>query len=310
MDFIVPTLYFIIGLAILSYSGQKAVKNAEKVAVNLGIPAIVVGAFIVGVGTDIPEIANSIVSSMLGHGDINVGDSFGSCLLQITVVLGVAVLMTKNWSFRRRNVMVLGAGALIALMSALLATADGNITRLDAVMLILIFAAIFFVTYGSLSFKEYTVGKRDTKAAIKALAKTTLYFIGVFAGSFLVVTSVISLSMYLGIPEYIISFFGAAVGTSVPELVISVIALRRERYGIAIGNIIGSNIVNPTLALGLGPLISPIAVSAALAINTGVYTLVASTIILSLIIIRRKIDRVTAVIAVLLYLLSYATLLV
>ncbi len=308
MDFLVPSALFLIGLAVLSYSGQKAVRNAERLAVSLGIPSIVVGAFIVGVGTDIPEIANSVVSSMLGHGDINVGDSLGSCLLQITLVLGVAVLITENWSFRRRNIMVLGAGSLIALMSALLATSDGYITRLDALILILIFAAIFFVTHGSLSFKEYTVGKRDTKAAIRAMGKTVLYFAGVFAGSYLIVTSVISLSTLLGIPEYIISFFGAAVGTSIPELVINIIALRREKYGIAIGNIIGSNIVDPTLALGLGPLISPIAVSATLAINTGVYVFLASAIILSIIVFRRKIDRITAVIAVLLYLLSYALL--
>jgi cation:H+ antiporter len=124
-----------------------------------------------------------------------------------------------------------------------------------------------------------------------------------------VIESVINLSNIFRINEYIISFFLVAIGTSLPELVVDLTAIRKKQYEIAIGDILGSCIVDASLSIGIGPLFfAPTAVSGGLAETTGLYALFVSVAVLSILALREKVDKKAGVVFIILYLLSYLTL--
>lgn len=95
------------GIALLAYSSDKAVEHSIHIASGLGVSPLIIGLFIVSLGTDLPEILNSVISSGVGHGDINVGDSFGSVLAQMTLVLGLVALAGKTIKVKKEEIVVL-----------------------------------------------------------------------------------------------------------------------------------------------------------------------------------------------------------
>lgn len=141
------------------------------------------------------------------------------------------------------------------------------------------------------------------------LVVAILGFIGVAVGSFIVIESVITMSAVLGVPEYFISFFVVAIGTSLPELVVDLTAVRRKQYEIAIGDAVGSCLVDAGFSIGIGPLFfGKIIVSGRLAETTGLYALLGSIIVISTLALRERLDKKAGVFFIVLYLFSYATL--
>ncbi|GAG78216.1 unnamed protein product, partial [marine sediment metagenome] len=146
---------------------------------------------------------------------------------------------------------------------------------------------------------------QPTKKKRYHLLIAAIGFGGVTIASFMVVDSVIKISVFIQIHEYIISFFVLAIGTSLPELVVDIQALRAGHHGIAIGDIVGSCIVDSTLSIGIGQVFFPQAVTASLAVPTVLYTLFASIIVIITIAARRKIDKKAGVFFIFLYLSAY-----
>lgn len=118
----------------------------------------------------------------------------------------------------------------------------------------------------------------------------------------------IALSTVFHISEYLISFFVVAIGTSLPELMVDLAAIRKKQYELAIGDVIGSCIVDACFSIGIGLLIFPVTVSGKLVIVTGLYAIFVSTVVISTFIIREKVDKMTRAFFIFLYLLSYTTL--
>jgi len=133
----------------------------------------------------------------------------------------------------------------------------------------------------------------------------SLSFVGVAVGAYLMIQSIIKLSYSLGTPEYLISFFMMAIGTSLPELVVDMMALRKGQYRLAIGDIIGSCVVDVSLAIGIGPLIFPQNISGRLATVTALYTFIASAIVVMTLAARGKVDRKAGLLFIILYAASY-----
>jgi len=126
----------ILGIAFLAYCSHKAVEYSVKLASTLGVSPLMVGLVVVSLGTDLPEISNSIVSSILGHGDINVGDSFGSVLAQISLVLGIFPFLGGRFRVRRDEVVVIGACEVLALIASVSMVEKGYISRLNGVFMV------------------------------------------------------------------------------------------------------------------------------------------------------------------------------
>ena len=305
-DLTIGIALLIFGIFLLAFSAEKAVENSVSVASALGMSPLMIGLIIVSLGTDFPEIANSIFSSALGHGDINVGDSFGSVLAQMTLILGLIALFGGTFKVKREEITVLGACEVLALIAAISMVEKGYISRINAVFLVASWPILMLIIRNVM--KKPEVAPHSGQGLLYHLVFAILGFIGVAVGSFIVIESVITLSAVLLIPEYFISFFLVAIGTSLPELVVDLTAVRKKQYEIAIGDAIGSSIVDAGFSIGIGPLFFPIKVSGRIAETTGLYALLGSIIVLSILALREKLDKKTGMLFIILYLFAYATL--
>jgi cation:H+ antiporter len=303
VEFVLAFLPFLVGMAILAYSSKKAVEHTVSIASNLNISPLLIGLVVVSVGTDIPEIFNSIMSSSIGHGDINVGDSFGSILAQITLVIGLTVIIGGTFKVKREEIVVIGACELLALIAAISMVEDGYISRMNAVFLVASWPLLMIIIRNVLK-KDYAVQPSDKKLRRHIIVAVAGY-LGVMLGAYIVINAVITMANLLSVPEYFISFFAVAIGTSLPELAVDLTAVFKKQYEIAIGDAIGSCIVDAGLSIGIGPLIFPVAVSGRLAETTGLYALLVSAVVILTLAVRRKVDRKAGIFFIVLYGLSY-----
>lgn len=303
----VGSALLILGIALLTFSAEKAVAHSVSIASTLRMSPLMIGLIMVSLGTDFPEITNSIVSSALGHGDINVGDSLGSVLAQMTLVLGLLPFLGGAFRVRRDEITVLGACEALALIATISMVEKGYISWMNAVFLVASWPMLMLITRNVV--KKPAVAPHISQRLSFHLMVAILGFLGVAVGSFIMIESVIALSAALQVPEYFISFFIVAIGTSLPELVVDLTAVRRKQYEIAIGDAVGSCLVDAGFSIGIGPLIfGKIMVSGRLAETTGLYALLGSIVVISMLALREKLDRKAGVLFLVLYLLSYVML--
>ncbi len=298
------------GLSLIIFCSVKAVKHSAILAAALGISPLFIGVALVSIGTDISEIFNSIVACALGHGDIDVGDSVGSDLTQLTLVFGILPLVSGVFYVHRKDVIILGACEVLSLIVIFTVVEKGYFSRLDAILMIGSLGIYIWLVYNTN--KQSILDRIDMIEKIKAprskkfhLFIAAIAFGGVTISSFLIVESVVIISSFLNVHEYIISFFIVAVGTSLPELAVDINALRLKHHEIAIGDIIGSCIVDSTLSIGIGQALFPQEVTASLAVPTVLYTLIASFIVITIVAVRKKVDRKAGLVFILIYLASY-----
>ena len=303
---ITAVLGLIGGIALLAYSSDKAVEHSISIASRLGISPLLIGLVIVSIGTDLPEIFNAIISWGMGHGNISVGDCFGSIVAQITLVVGILALIGGTFEVKRDEIIVIGACELLAIIAAVSIVEKGYISRMNAVFLVASWPLLMLIVK-SIMKKDYQ--KQPTDRALRHhIAITVIGYAGVAIGAYIVINSVIALSEILNIHEYLISFFMVAIGTSLPELAVDLTAIRKKQYEIAIGDAIGSCLVDASLSIGIGPLIFPGSLSGRLAETTGLYALLASIIVISVLAARKKLDRKAGILFIIVYGLSYTLL--
>jgi len=244
--------FLIIGLALLAISSEKAVEHSIGIATALKLSPLMIGLVVVSLGTDFPEIVNSIASSALGHVDINVGDSFGSVLTQMTLVLGLLPFIGGAFKVKREEIVVMGACEVLAFIASVSMVEKGYISRMNAFFLVASWPLLMLIIRNVM--KNSPSLDQTSGRFSRHLFLSVLGFIGVAAGAYTVVQSVIALSAVLSVPEYLVSFFIVAFGTSLPEIVVDLTAIRRKQYGIAIGDAIGSSIIDAGFSIGIGTL--------------------------------------------------------
>jgi cation:H+ antiporter len=303
-------ILLLVGLAAAIAASELAVSYTRALAAGLGAPPFVVGVVLVGVGTDLPEIANSISSHLQDEGDVNVGDSIGSTLTQSTFVLGLFPFVAGALAISRRQVGLISLLTMGGLGITTLFVLDGHLGRVEGLALIAAWGlATILVT------RLLSGGTGDDPPAVRHEGKLmqSLVALGalglVGAGATLAVHSLVRLANALGVPEFLLAFFGASVGTSMPEILVDVTALRRGAPGIALGDALGSSLVDSTLSIGAGPAVAPAEVTTRLAVVGSLYTLAAVAAVGAMLVLRRRHDRAGAAVLFGLYALSYAVLL-
>jgi len=313
IDLLIAVLTLIVGIILIIYSSIKAVKHSAILAVALGISPLIIGVTLVSIGTDISEIFNSLVSCALGHADIDVGDSVGSDLTQLTLIFGILPLVFGMFYIHRKDIIILGACEILSLVLIFTIIEKSYITRIDGILMVGCLGIYIWLIYNankeSILHRVEMIEKIETPKSKKYhLFLAILGFGGVTISAFMIVQSVIVISSVLKIHEYIVSFFIVAVGTSLPELAVDINALRLGHHQIAIGDIVGSCIVDSTLSVGIGHVVfnqNPNQITAALAIPTVLYTLIASFIVFITIAVRRKIDKKAGILFISIYFMSY-----
>ncbi|MFX0022945.1 MAG: sodium:calcium antiporter [Candidatus Hermodarchaeota archaeon] len=313
IEIIIAIFVLIVGISLIIYASMKAVKHSAILAAALGISPLIIGVTLVSIGTDISEIFNSLVSCAVGHADIDIGDSVGSDLTQLTLIFGILPLVAGIIYIHRKDIIILGACEILSLILIFTIVEKNFVTRLDGILLVGCLGIYIWLIYNAN--KESILQRVEMIEKIKTpkskpyhLFIAVLGFGGVTLAAIMIVQSVIVISRAINIHEYIISFFIVAVGTSLPELAVDINALRLGHHQIAIGDIVGSCIVDSTLSIGIGHVVfnqNPNPITGALAIPTVLYTLFASLIVFIAIAARRKIDRIAGILFISLYFMSY-----
>ncbi len=289
------------GFGITMVASRRAVQDAAALAAGTRVPPFIIGITLLAIGTDLPEIANSIIASISGHGDINVGDSVGSAATQATLVLGLLPLLGGAFVAGRRRVGTVGGATVGALLFGAWIMADGDLTRTDAALLI-----IAWLAGTALAWRELPAGAQPTMTVATAhrLRKAMgvlLALAVVGAGAAAAVWGLTTVAITLAVPEYLIAFFVASIGTSLPELVVDVTAIRKGQRDLAVGDALGSSFVDSTLSIAAGPLIAPVSVTASLVVTGSLLAALVIGIVAVLLSVRRRHDRVSGLLLIALY---------
>ncbi|MCW4012612.1 MAG: sodium:calcium antiporter [Candidatus Bathyarchaeota archaeon] len=297
------------GGLILIVSSEKTVDQLIKLAKIFGLSTFTIGFVIASLGSDLPEIINSVLSAYLGHGDISVGDSFGSVMTQISLVLGLIPFFCTFCRLIPSTFKYVGAVEVGTVLISIFLAMDGRVSRLDGILLIMLWAASMIIlrrfAEQRVILDESIEIEEPKENMSKILGWLLIGFLGIGIGSYAVIESAVTISRAFGISEYLISFFLVSLGTSLPELVVEVSAIRRHHFDLAVGDIIGSCIVDATLAIGLGPVFFPIDVSGGTVLVTGLYAVAVSAVVVGVLSWRGVNDKRTGGLFILLYLLSY-----
>jgi cation:H+ antiporter len=308
MQIALQIFLFVGGLTVALLASDRAVAYTRALAAALGAPAFIVGVVLVSVGTDLPEIANSIAAHLQGEGDVNVGDSVGSTLTQYTLVLGLFPLVTVI-AIDRLQVGLLTVFTMTGLALTALFVADGWLGRLDGLVLIVSWAAFTAVIVKLVP--GHSVDEPPPVRYSGRLLQTgvVLLALGIVGfGATVAVRALVRLAELAGVPEFAIAFFGASLGTSAPEIAVDITALLRGAPAIALGDALGSSLIDSTLSIGIGPLVAPAEVTPRLAVVGTLYALIAVGLAGALLAIRRRHDRASGVVLVSLYALAYIVL--
>lgn len=269
---LIPAIAVIIGLIVLVWSADKFVDGAVGVARFCGMSTLLIGMVIVGFGTSAPEMVVSAFSAVQGNPELALGNAYGSNIANIALILGVTALISPI--LVQRSVLKKDLPLLIgvtALSIALLL--DGSVSRLDGV----IFLLVFFAVMGFNIYKEKkAAGKAAEAAALESEASADteseapmglgksigLLVLGMallVASSRALVWGAVEIARSLGVSDLLIGLTIVAIGTSLPELASSIAAARKGEDDLAVGNIIGSNLFNTLMVVGIAATISPMA---------------------------------------------------
>jgi len=260
----IPTILalpaFIVGVLLLWKGSDILVDGTSKTAAHLGISALIISVILVGFGTSAPEFAISVGAAAQNNSDISLGNIIGSCVANILLVLGVAAIVRpikiKKGIIRREFPIMLGA-TVVLLGSSFLGLLDSY--RWIGGALFLILFASFVIYFVMCARKERDNEKKiDTGKTSKNLLFIALGIIGVVAGAWFLIESSIVVAEFFGISPFIIAISLVAVGTSLPELVVSTMAAYKNEHDIAVGTVLGSNVFNIFLILGFAALFIPL----------------------------------------------------
>ncbi len=292
-------LLLIVGFVLLVKGADFFVDGASSIAAKLKVPSLIIGLTVVSMGTSLPEAAVSISASLSGSNGISLGNVIGSNIFNFLVVVGVSSMILPIATDRdilRRDMPI--NIAITAILCAILL--DGSLSRMDAAILLLLFAAYMFILIRS-ALKNRT--EEDEKKLL-SWAKSILFTIAgaaaIIFGGDLVVDNATVIATTLGMGETLVGLTIVAIGTSLPELVTSIIAARKGDSGIAMGNVVGSCIFNILFILGMAGVIQPMGADSAFFIDTGILIGV-SLVMLVFAFTKRKTSRIEGAISTLLY---------
>jgi len=254
-------LAFIVGVIFLYKCSDILVDGTSKTAAQLGISSLIISVIVVAFGTSAPEFAISVSAAFQSHADISMGNIIGSCVANLLLVLGVSAIIrpikVKKTIIRREMPIIIGV-TIVLLLSSFFGLLDTH--RLIGGAIFLVLFAVFIVYFIQCAKKERNNDeeKYESRKTLKNIIFIILGIAGVVVGASLLIESALSIADFFGIPEMIIALSMVAVGTSLPELVVSAMAAYKNESDIAVGNVIGSNVFNIFLILGASALLIPL----------------------------------------------------
>ena len=275
----------IIGFVLLIVGADVLVNGSSGIAKKFHIPEIIIGLTIVSIGTSMPELFVSITSALDGYSDMAIGNIIGSNLCNLLLILGLSATIKPVVFQKETRLYEIPMCLLVTIVLMYFCNSQGGISRLEAVILLVLFCAFigYTIYMGRKESKKEIVEIQTEEKKNSILKNIVFVLLGIFSlkfGGDLVVDNAVNVARYFNWSEKLISLTILAVGTSLPELVTSVTAAVKGNSDIAIGNIIGSNIFNILLIIGVSAFITPITYN--FSYNFDFSVLIASSIILAI----------------------------
>lgn len=260
IPFVLAIFAFIIGVILLWKGSDILCEGTSKTAAQLGVSALIISVLLVGFGTSAPEFAISVGAAFQNNSEISLGNIIGSCIANFLLVLGVASVIKpikiKKGIIRREAPIVLGA-TIILVVTAFLGLLDEYHVIGGIIFLILfaLFIYFFIICAKNERYKAINYNKDNTAKHVLFIC---LGIVGVVAGAWLLIESATIIADFFNIPYFVIAISIVAIGTSLPELVVSSMAAYKSESDIAIGNVMGSNVFNILMILGVAALFIPL----------------------------------------------------
>ncbi len=288
MDAMLPGVVFVISMIVMVKGADWFLDSAEKIGRALGMSAFIIGAVIIGLGTSFPELLVAIFAMLKGETEIVVANAVGSNVTNILLIIGVAALIARRMVVSK-NLIDFDL-PILAISTTIFVGAifDGKVTFWEAIILIITYAIYFLST---LFFKEDEPVSEDIKAeykereekekeriSTKVVVILLVGLAGLLLGAKFLIDSVIDLSVLYNISPAIISITAVAIGTSLPELIVSVKAARAGKAELAIGNIFGSNSFNALMVVGVPALFATVIVDET-TLKIGMPVMIAATLL-------------------------------
>ena len=280
-------LIFIVSLAVLVFAADKFIASSEKIGLALGIPSFVIGVTIVALGTSLPELVSSIFAIINNTSEIVIGNVVGSNITNILLILGVVGVVARSFTigfnFKKIDLPFLIAATAFMIFAAY----DRKVELWEGLVSVFILLAYIIISLRS--------GK-DLKDAESPKFKPLFLFwlvlggIGIYFGAKYNVESIIKIGEKLNIGAEIIALTAVALGTSLPELFVSLAAIRKGNAEIAVGNVLGSNIFNAAGILGVSRLVGDLSIPANV-VKTSIPIMAVATLFFILIVWDRKVRR-------------------
>ena len=262
MSIFITVLLFVVGLLIIIKGGDWFVESAVWIAKITGIPSIFIGATIVSVATTLPELLVSSIATYQHYYDVALGNVVGSMVCNIGLILGLTAIISPI-RLNRKSFMFKSIFMLLCGFSLLFFATDRLISLFEGTILLIIFAVYIVINIIELKLggnnKEQNSGEHvryNKRHASQYITKFVLGTIFIIVGARLLVTYGVELANIIGIPEQIVSLTLIALGTSLPELITAITSIVKGHHGISVGNIIGANILNMLMVLGVSSKIS------------------------------------------------------
>ena len=247
----------------LCFGGSWLVSGGVSIAKKLRISQLIIGLTVVAYGTSTPELAASIAASLGSHTDLILGNIVGSNISNVGMVIGISAiispLVVSKATTRKEIPIMIGVMLLLVAISV-----DGEISQYDGILLIggLIAFTVYTVSRAKKERKQEDTDQPDQKSSIpKAVGLVAIGSGLLYLGGYLTIENVVSIAQSIGVSETVVGITIVAIGTSLPELITSVIAIKRGHTDIGIGNIVGSNIYNILMIMGIASVITGIAVT-------------------------------------------------
>lgn len=259
---IINVLLFIVGLVLICLGGDRLVDSAVAIARKLGIPQIVVGATIVSLGTTLPEILVSTTAAFQGSADIAAGNALGSVICNTALVAGLAQLLSpakkvSTSSFAWRAVFFFVVCGLMTVYGAVF----GQFDRIVGIVLLVLFGVYAYLNIRFPGEDDEESEADESGSVIKHLLILAVCAALLYVGAKLLVDNGIVIAQAMGVPERVIAVTFIALGTSLPELVTSLTSIIKGYGNVGLGNVIGANLLNLLLVIGIPASITGIQLS-------------------------------------------------
>lgn len=278
----VNILLLLVGLGLVVLGADWLVNGASSIARRAGISEFVIGLTIVGFGTSCPELVVSLTGAIEGNSDISVGNVVGSNIFNVLFILGLtAMVLPVGMTDKNRRIdipITLGVTILLVILGITGSMSGPVISRWEGVLMLLVFSIYLFYCFKSDSKDEFSETQQATLSITKSIALTLTGLAGLIFGGDLFVDSATALARQIGVSDKFIAVTILAGGTSLPELATSLVAAIKGKEQLALGNILGSNVFNAMMILGLSSVITPLSFASMTIVD--IITLVLSAVLL------------------------------